>query len=218
MSREEPQNSESEVSSEEEAESEGESSSDEEYAKSLPTRSAYTALLASLTSGAGPHAKRRKLDHAQEQIIVEEVKQNFVEEQDLSEDDSEDPLDPFETHFADPDENILSKRLLALQGNQWTTQKVALQDSSTAIIGLPKADDTNDGFVLGKVTAPGDLKLHKKLAGILAKQRPSFDALEKSLAPLIFNYQDLLFCERSIANAESLRRLVCLHAINHVFK
>jgi len=42
--------------------------------------------------------------------------------------------------------------------------------------------------------------------------------LEATLASHIFNYQDLLFPVRSTANAESIRRLACLHAMNHVLK
>ena len=39
-----------------------------------------------------------------------------------------------------------------------------------------------------------------------------------SIASRIFNYQDLLFCDRTPPNASELRSLTCLHAINHIFK
>lgn len=42
--------------------------------------------------------------------------------------------------------------------------------------------------------------------------------MEGRLASHVFNYQDLLFTARSAANAESLRRLTCLHALNHILK
>lgn len=38
------------------------------------------------------------------------------------------------------------------------------------------------------------------------------------LARAIFNYQDVLFSERTLSNAEDLRKLACLHSINHMFK
>ena len=38
------------------------------------------------------------------------------------------------------------------------------------------------------------------------------------LASSIFNYQDLLFSERSYNNAEDLRKLTCLHLLNHITK
>ena len=34
----------------------------------------------------------------------------------------------------------------------------------------------------------------------------------------MFNYHDILFPARSVSNAESLRRLTCLHALNHILK
>ena len=39
-----------------------------------------------------------------------------------------------------------------------------------------------------------------------------------TLASSLSSYQDLLFCDRSPQNAKDLRKLTCLHALNHVFK
>lgn len=47
---------------------------------------------------------------------------------------------------------------------------------------------------------------------------PNFDQVLGGLASSIFGYQDLLFSQRSLENAEDLRNLACLHALNHVFK
>jgi len=212
-------------SSEEEDVVERESSSDEDD-EEPQTKSSYAALLESLTSRSGPHSKRRKIDHVQDQPPVVKAftedptisNPNSKEEEEHSEEESEDASDPFETHFADPDDNILSKRLEALQQNQWSTQKIVLPNSKTAFISLPGTNDAKDSFVLNKVKGPLDLKLHKKLTSIITKQRPSFDEVESSIAPLMFGYQDLLFYERNVSNAERLRRLACLHAVNHVFK
>ena len=44
------------------------------------------------------------------------------------------------------------------------------------------------------------------------------DPLISTLALSLSNYQDLLFCGRSPQIAEDLRKLTCLHALNHVFK
>lgn len=46
----------------------------------------------------------------------------------------------------------------------------------------------------------------------------SFDSLDKSLAPYIFNYNDLLFSARMPSNASQLRDLYSLHALNHILK
>lgn len=135
-----------------------------------------------------------------------------------SEDELEDASDPFEVHFADPDENILTKRLEALQVNQWSTQKTILPNGEAAILSIPGTNGMNGEQNFNKVRTPSDLKLHKKLVSIIEEQHPEFDELESTVAPLMFGYQDLLFYERKVSNAESLRRLACLHAVNHVFK
>lgn len=190
----------------------------------------------SLSAEAAPQAKRRKLQHESEskarededdrEVIVEEADPQEIEEGpetatdgllEEEEDESEDLSDPFEAHFADPDDNVLAQRLKSIQNSQWNTQKVVLPSVGKAIFSIPQSEGLND---IAPAIAPGPeaLKLKQKLAGIMAKQHPSFDALETSMAPLLFGYQDVLFCERNFTNSESLRRLACLHAVNHVFK
>lgn len=44
------------------------------------------------------------------------------------------------------------------------------------------------------------------------------DPLISTLALTLSSYQDLLFGERSPENAKDLRRVTCLHALNHIFK
>ena len=46
----------------------------------------------------------------------------------------------------------------------------------------------------------------------------SFNHTEAVLASHMFSYRDILFPSRSVANAESMRRLTCLHALNHILK
>ena len=47
---------------------------------------------------------------------------------------------------------------------------------------------------------------------------PSLSGINGHLAACIFRYQDLLFCDRTPVNAQDLRTIICLHALNHVFK
>jgi U3 small nucleolar RNA-associated protein 25 len=108
--------------------------------------------------------------------------------------------------------------LKAVQKHQWTTQKMILPNCRKATASLPQSGDARVSSSFPTATGPGDLKLKKKLADIVAKQRPSFDSLESYLAPMIFSYQDVLFCERTTTNQESLHRLTCLHTVNHIFK
>ena len=194
----------------------------------------YAALMQSLSAEAGPQAKRRKLQHDSEskaredEVVVEESDPQEVEEgpetatdgllAEEEEEEAEDCSDPFEAHFADPDENVLAQRLKSLQKGQWHTQKVVLPNVGKAIFGIPQSDNATEITTTTLISGPEDLRLKQKLVAVITKQRPSFDDLEKSIAPLLFGYQDVLFCERTPTNSESLRRLACLHAVNHVFK
>jgi U3 small nucleolar RNA-associated protein 25 len=238
--REEKQDSESESPSEDEEELDDEDSSEGEDADPLSTVRSYAALMQSLAAESVPHPKRRKLEHVGEPkqlAVADDDLQNDangedadrVEEEEegpetatdgLLEDDDEpeDSSDPFEAHFADPDDNVLAKRLKSVQKNQWTTRKAVLPSIGKAVISLPEDNGPSAATALPTISGPSELKLKQKLVAVMSKQRPNFDVLEKSAAPLIFNYQDILYCERTPASGESLRRLACLHAVNHVFK
>jgi U3 small nucleolar RNA-associated protein 25 len=218
-------------------------SGSEEDEEPLPAGRSYATLMQRLIADSAPQPKRRKLDHASEMaapqnedhedIEGDQVREDVdqVEEpeegpetaidgllEDEEENDSEDASDPFEAHFADPDENLLSRRLKSLQNNQWATQKSLLPKGGRVIFSVPQEDDLRLDSAPATISGPGDLKLKQKLASVISKQRPSFDSLEKYIAPYIFNYRDVLYCERDLNNSENLQRLVCLHAVNHVFK
>jgi U3 small nucleolar RNA-associated protein 25 len=197
-------------------------------------------LIQSLTADAEPQAKKRKLEHPQKSKIeanktvhseneaeVDRDADEVEEEEEgpetalegvLEEDsDEEDQDDPFDAHFADPDENMLKARLQSLQKGSWSQQRFSTK-TGRFVAATPTSSDFGPNLEAPSVSGPGELKLKQKLAGVISKQRPKFDDLEKRLATYIFNYKDLMFCERSPSNSESLRRLTCLHAVNHVFK
>ncbi|RDL37878.1 putative U3 small nucleolar RNA-associated protein 25 [Venustampulla echinocandica] len=239
------QDSESENPSEEEDDkSPSEDESTDEEDEPLPAVRPYSALIQSLAAGSAPQAKRRKLDHPQPGKPAETVSDDSSERleklsdetddvdeeeegpdttadallDDDEEEDSEDSLDPFEVHFANPDGNLLSQKLKALQLNQWATQKLILPKVGKAVFSTPQEVDQKTVALAPSVSSPADLKLKLKLAGAVAKQWPEFNHMEKSIAAYMFNYQDILYCERKPSNSEELRRLTCLHAVNHVFK
>jgi len=210
---------------EDELESQHESSEDEEP---LPVVRSYAALMESFTASVSPQAKRRKIDQVPEsrpsKVGQEEdfgagiEDADEVQEPEEDEDDLEDASDPFEAHFADPDNNVLSRRLKSLDKNLWTTQKLSLPKFGKVTMSFPGDEDNKSSTGLKPISGPAELKLKQKLAGFMSKERPEFDEVEKYIAPAIFSYQDVLYCERRPTNSESLRRLACLHAINHVFK
>lgn len=183
---------------------------------------------------AAPQAKRRKLDHVPEpesdegdepkedqnvadadQVDEPEEGPETATEGLLEEDDIEDASDPFETHFADQEDNILARRLETVKKQQWATRKVMLPKVGRALMSVP---EEQEGVVQSYINGPTQLKLKQKLACVATKLRPSFDSSEKSIASALFGYKDVLYCERNTTNSEDLRRMVCLHAVNHVFK
>jgi U3 small nucleolar RNA-associated protein 25 len=194
----------------------------------------YATLMKSFTAKSSVHAvKRRKLNRNQEPksnqvdkdgtlTVVDEVEEpeegpETATEGLLEEDNDEliDVSDPFEAHFADPDDNVLAERLKTVNKQQWSTRKVFFPEVGNALVSIPAEHDT---LLHPSLDGPSQLRLKSRLATLTTKIRPSFDALERTLAPFVFGYQDVLYCERTVHTAESLQRLVCLHAVNHIFK
>ncbi|KAK7755982.1 rRNA-binding ribosome biosynthesis protein utp25 [Diatrype stigma] len=205
----------------------------------------YLALMQSLAKDSAPQAKRRKvahqdgesrskpkartepepepepelededrdLDHVEEPEEDPEAEVEFVVDGD---DDEEDTSDPFETHFAKPDQDLLQKRLKAVDAGEYT-QTQHEQNGWRIVKNIP-GKDLPPSKEPPTISGPSSLKLKQRLAGTANKLRPAFDDLEQVLYPLVFGYQDVLFCGRTVQNAENLRRMACLHAVNHVFK
>jgi U3 small nucleolar RNA-associated protein 25 len=231
LNREKEEESESFSSSEEELDEF--ETSEEEDEETVPTVSPYEALLQSFASETSRESKRRKIEHPRESgVIKNEEQDNELENQDAVDEaeegpetaiedaldeDEEDSSDPFGSHFADPEDNDLTRRLKAIQNNQWSTQRVTFPHLGNAILRIPQSGGS-EVTNFPSISKPAELKLKQKLAVVATEQRSSFDILEQTIAPLIFNYQDVLYCERSLNNQDNLRRLASLHAVNHVFK
>ncbi|KAI2470889.1 DUF1253-domain-containing protein [Annulohypoxylon bovei var. microspora] len=239
--------SESELSEEEQLsvkeESQNEDSGSEDEQESAPSRP-YFALMQSLSkeSESGPRNKRIKLEHQPEETKsnanpeqLEDIEVDREEEQDVdhvedveegpedeilgddNDDDIPDSSDPFETHFVSPDQDGLPKRIKSIQANEYT-QTHSEQNSWRIIRNLPGKDTTQLTPLPSPIPGPSSLKLKHRLVETVSRKRPTFDKLEQVLYPLTFAYNDLLFCGRTAKNAENLRRMACLHSINHIFK
>lgn len=214
-------------------EEEAVSSDEEEVA--VPS---YTALMQTLSAEVGPQAKRRKLNTSKEpkfqeleenntppaqtdvdldEEAEEEEPENVADDILEVEDEVEDLEDPFEAHFANPDENSLTIKLKALAEKQWSSQNTVIPKIGKVTMSIP-GEKLPVHAANPKVLGPKDLKLKQKLAIAFLKDKVSFNPLEKTVADVVFNYQDMLFCGRTPRNAQDLRRLTCLHAVNHVFK
>lgn len=153
-------------------------------------------------------------DHVDE---PEDLDQEPAPEDLFDEDDEEDPTDPFEAHFANPDMKLATPRLKAIKQEDWQIRRIN-SPPWRLFFNSPYTPDAGDVPLPKAITRPKDLRLKKKLAENISDKWTEFNDTEKLLAPLVFNYYDTLFCERTISNAPALRRMACLHALNHVFK
>lgn len=214
-----------------------ESDEDDDEEEQQPNRP-YRALLQSFQEASAPSAKRRKLGHdveatavdnededeeeggeAQDGASVDEEEEEEEEEEEILEagdndDDSEDEegsSDPFDVHFAHPDELSTAKAVNAAKIEEWTTGR-KLMGPLRATLQSSGSDSVFSTHDLKSV------KLKPKLQDASAKTLSSLNEAQKHVASLLFSYQDVLYCDRNVDNAETLRRLVCCHALNHVFK
>ncbi|KAI5923158.1 hypothetical protein F4810DRAFT_670589 [Camillea tinctor] len=156
--------------------------------------------------------------------LVEEPEEGpndeIVTDEDDNEDDEDDipdSSDPFETHFVNPDQDILARRLKSAKENDYQSKQFE-KNGWKLVMNIPGKDAEQSISPPTTLSGPSNLKLKQKLAETSSKKKAAFDKLEQVLYPLAFSYQDLLFCGRTVKNAENLRRMACLHAVNHVFK
>ncbi|KAI7720964.1 DUF1253-domain-containing protein, partial [Hortaea werneckii] len=134
-----------------------------------------------------------------------------------NDEDEEDASDPYEAHFANIDENDLSQRLKSIQDGEWRTEKQPLPKVGSFTLYSPQSCQES---IIRKpnIKASSDLVLKKRVADNAARLLPQFDEIQRSIAPYLFNYTDLLYPSRTPANASSLRSAACVHALNHVLK
>ncbi|KAI2639997.1 DUF1253-domain-containing protein [Xylaria nigripes] len=233
--------------SEGESESEGSVSDAEETSAPTQSYMALLqSLTKDSASSTGPSAKRRKLEHQPQKDevpstlkqekegeapsdneehdvdLVEEPEEEPNNEAELGEDDDDDDdipdaTDPFESHFVSPDRDEYNTRLNGIQLNSYHLKQLEKNGWRFArSIPGPESEKTSQPPTT--FAGPSSLKLKHRLIETANKLRPTFDKLEQVLYPMTFGYQDVLFCGRNVNNADNLRRMACLHAVNHVFK
>ena len=136
----------------------------------------------------------------------------------------------FDKHFGNPDENELTKRLKKIAENEWSTKKLEAGPAKAANpwkAQKPSHTDTGRGVLQVLSTdekalerprfkSTRNIGLKSKLVENAQKQIGDFNDLEQTIAPSLFSYQDLLFGARTVQNADRLRNLTCLHALNHI--
>ncbi|KAL1856016.1 rRNA-binding ribosome biosynthesis protein utp25 [Paecilomyces lecythidis] len=220
------------------------SEEEEEQSKGRPYNELLQLLNAGSGPGSkGPARKKRKINHkddaAVEETIVADVVANeddqleddAAKDEDTSEDENEGPgeaddegvdededaTDPFETHFANPDEGQLSKKLQAVSENRWHSNKKLLSEDFRLVYNTPETGEKEQHFP-PTIRDTGSIKLKKKLVMPASELVPKFEGQAQNLAPYIFDYKDILFGARAPSNSNHLRDLLSLHALNHVLK
>ncbi|KAI9796894.1 MAG: rRNA-binding ribosome biosynthesis protein utp25 [Piccolia ochrophora] len=139
-------------------------------------------------------------------------------EEDISDEEQEEEDDPFELNFANQNEDVLSKKIMAVSDNGWRSEKGSYKDLYKVVTAVPSSDLSVERSSRRAIPGPKAMKLKSKLVESALRIQPTFDDTEAKMAQSICNYQDVLFCARTIHNADGLRNLYCLHALNHIFK
>ncbi|KAK8102618.1 hypothetical protein PG984_015764 [Apiospora sp. TS-2023a] len=223
---------------------EDEDDSEDEEQQDAPNKS-YMALMSSFATQSAPNSKRRKLsnqdadERPSKRQEVESESEEKTEDKDVDvaeeepeegpdaemtlddeddddEDDIPDTSDPFETHFSIPDVAQVSERIKAVQANEYSISQTEL-NGWRLTRGVPGKAPGYSDRPLSLMPDTSALKLKQKLREAAAK-KSTLDKLEQVLYPITFGYNDLLFCNRTPKNGGKLRRMACLHAVNHIFK
>ena len=230
--------------SEDSIEEHGEQSNSEEEDESASKPNPYNILLQSLQQDAErtePRRKRRKLDQPERLASLvteisgsEEEEENPLVEDDGSVgddrvetgplddnvDDDDDSSDPFELHLGPLDGSNVTECINSIAQKDWQMDKHRSAAGRILLSTPASAKSASIQHSRSKGAGLEDLKLKRRLA-LPAESVipiPSFDELQRELAPYMFNYFDILCTSRTIQNAPRLRSMACLHALNHVFK
>lgn len=184
--------------------------------------------------------KRRKLNQDQKPTSAdsgnasdhdtggEDKELDLVEEEDEGEDedeqveggleeDSEDEetTDPFDVHFAHPDELTSAAAVGQAKTGNWSTKRM-IMNTLRATVQSPGNDTEFKTPTI--ISGVDELKLKSKLLEGTGNKLSKLDAPQKAFASLIFDYNDVLFSERTPKNSKQLRQITCLHVLNHIFK
>ena len=204
-------------------------SDDEDVAKYVVKP--YNALLQSLSTDSGePVRKKRKVEKPEGSLKAEipEYELDRVEEPEEVEelgvddgeeaDDLEEDYDPFLKHFAQEDSTKLFLRIQDVKNDHWATKLLDTDFGGSCLMKIPQVSSSALAHGLSIVSDMDDLQLKQKLQVPAKKALPSLDRLTGRLASSIFDYRDVLFPQRTLSNAGTLRKLTCLHVLNHLFK
>lgn len=67
-------------------------------------------------------------------------------------------------------------------------------------------------------TSISDFVVRPKLKDPWARENPTLSQTQKDLINPLFNYRDILYSLLTVQNHEDIRKLYCLHILNHIYK
>ena len=124
--------------------------------------------------------------------------------------------DPYHSHFVSDSPEVAS-RLKATKNSSWIAITSDSQNNSDLRIIVPRTSNAENSFK-NSCLLPESLWLKHRLLDDKNDSTINLDTTEEAVSPYLLTYHDILFGKRASSNAASLRRISCLHALNHVFK
>nr|CAH7726218.1 unnamed protein product [Callosobruchus chinensis] len=157
-----------------------------------------------------------------EHIDHEESNSNIDDEYPLGshnvEDEMENTEDPFVKHLSyELNDDLLNSLQstpvsVAMYAESWPQLgNISVQIRTLPKI-VPKAAKPATLFIKSQIWKNMD-KVNKNITGC-----EHFNSLQAELFSVINNYQDLYYPHRTFENAEAVRYVYCLHAVNHILK
>ena len=209
-------------------------SDDDDHGLSVAPTKSYSSLLQSLSASTQryePKRKRKKLkgfettvtnklsDEDVEDIEEPDIGVEFEVDAEGDLDELDDSKEPFAKQFSNWDESSLGRAIEDLGIAKITGAKTTKQEGWLTSYEGPSNSTQflSTGSRFASIDVEG-LHLKQKLKDPLSKLLPQFDVVEASVATAVFHYQDVLFPQRTLDHADTLRKLSCLHSLNHVLK
>ncbi|KAL1935710.1 hypothetical protein VTP01DRAFT_4850 [Rhizomucor pusillus] len=168
-------------------------------------------------------------EEEEDQEEEDEDENKDEDEADAAEIDSSDEevasKDQYRIHFANEQPKDFDEKISKVEQKQWATKPfedsvltegVAYSVNSTGKVSLSKKIDSLESVNVKSRIIPHWKKANKHcLEGVTDKP---FTPLQEKLFAQFNDYKDVLYCNRTIENAEEIRNAYLLHALNHILK